>query len=522
MSAAFAPFGNPDGSRADLDEVIQGFINFPEAGAWGGLATSDDDRTVRVLVGRKGSGKTVYLRRLQASASLDRSVYADVIQQSLPTTEAVIQFCQWFPDHLLSERWVELWSRALLRSLVSHLLYNPTLRGIGSEVSANFLDEYKPVLAATHTPVSVYSQVMELVNGRDTAHQMARFLEHPSWAQLEFQLGEVLRTAPPMFLYVDSVDEEFAHAPIYWLRCQLGLFHQTMRFLRDQRLGGRLHIVITIRDIVLARVFRSEHGTRYRGEPHIRVLNWDRDAIQYFIQHKLQLLPKEFFVDSFDPRRPIESWLGVDEIYNRALDHHEPIADYLLRHTRLLPRDIVTMGNLLCESVRRRNALHADEPLDRAVRETVHKAAVLFGNEQLEICANEMASTLMPAHAVTRRFHDAFVANDVYIRTLADKLKQIISLIGCDRFSSSDLEVAREYSGDVLADTTLDPFSILWRNGLVGYVDDHDPKAPATFFSEGSMSDFNLPLGRNGYVFHPCVTESVGLRVRGPRPVSAC
>ncbi len=42
---------------------------------------------------------------------------------------------------------------------------------------------------------------------------------------------------------------------MYWRRCQKGLFYQTMRLLRDHRLGGRLHLVICIREIVMSSVY---------------------------------------------------------------------------------------------------------------------------------------------------------------------------------------------------------------------------------------------------------------------------
>jgi hypothetical protein len=51
------PFGNPDGSRAAIEEVLEGFVNFGSPLVWGGLAMRDDDRKARVIVGRKGSGK---------------------------------------------------------------------------------------------------------------------------------------------------------------------------------------------------------------------------------------------------------------------------------------------------------------------------------------------------------------------------------------------------------------------------------------------------------------------------------
>ena len=59
------PFGNPDGSRADIEDLISEFVDFGGDPAYGHLATRANDSMVRVIVGKLGAGKTVYLRRLQ-------------------------------------------------------------------------------------------------------------------------------------------------------------------------------------------------------------------------------------------------------------------------------------------------------------------------------------------------------------------------------------------------------------------------------------------------------------------------
>src|ERR1700758_3675913 len=122
------PFGNPDGSRADLDDLIRDFGDFGGNPAYGHLATKANDSMVRVIVGKLGAGKTVYLRRLQDYQSHQDSVYADVPQQSLPKTEVVVKACQWFSDRVLVEKWMQIWDRAIMRSLASHVLNRPELR----------------------------------------------------------------------------------------------------------------------------------------------------------------------------------------------------------------------------------------------------------------------------------------------------------------------------------------------------------------------------------------------------------
>jgi hypothetical protein len=122
MDVPHDPFGNPDGSRADLEDIIDGFVAFGGNPMWGGIATRADDRGVRVIVGRKGSGKTCYLRRLQVSTFEANSVFSAKIQQDLPTTEMIIQFCELFPGQTLTEAWMQLWRCAIIRSVASLLL----------------------------------------------------------------------------------------------------------------------------------------------------------------------------------------------------------------------------------------------------------------------------------------------------------------------------------------------------------------------------------------------------------------
>src|SRR6201987_6412554 len=122
------PFCNADGSRAALEDLISEFVDFGGDPAFGHLATRANDSMVRVIVGNLGAGKTVYLRRLQDFQSRQDSVYADVPQQGLPKTEVVVKACQWFSDRVLVGKRMQIWDRAIMRSLVSHLLRRPELR----------------------------------------------------------------------------------------------------------------------------------------------------------------------------------------------------------------------------------------------------------------------------------------------------------------------------------------------------------------------------------------------------------
>jgi hypothetical protein len=501
------PFGNPDGSRADIEDVISEFVDFGGDPAYGHLATRANDSMVRVIVGKLGAGKTVYLRRLQAFQALQDSVYADVPQQSLPKTEIVVKACQWFSDQVLVEKWMQIWDRAIMRSLASHLLRRPELRQQLRDDQADEIEQsYARLLDNFRRPRSIYSQVRDIINQRQTGYQLSAYLDDPLWDDLEDLLGEVVGQCKPIYFYLDAVDEEFGHAPMYWLKCQEGLFYQVMRLLRDHRLGGRLHIVVCIRDIVMSSVYRSEHAPRYYNEPHIRVLTWDRAPLLYLLQQKLQRLPPSLLM-----RRPpngpptIRDWLGVNGEWP-GRDGDGTIEDFLLSHTRLIPRDIVSLGNELNEEILRQKQAGSEGLPPTALQRVVQRCAKRFGDSQLAQCANQISSDLMPKNAALHNYSELFTSTQAYISGVREDLRSFVRMIGVDRFPRGDLEALQEVA-DLHFEKATDLASVLWQNGLLGYVDQTGRRR---FYSLGDVEEFHFPPDVDTYVLHPCLVHAIG------------
>ena len=514
---AKTPFGNPDGSRSDIHEVVSNFVTFEELKVSSGLGISPSDLSLRVIVGAKGSGKTVYLRRLQAAATANESVYADVVQQDLPSTSNIVKFCQCFSKLDLTEKWMQLWYCAIMRSLVTHLLHARQLSSYLSEEQREELLDYPPeIVPQRRREVSIYSQVTDIIHCYHTGHAYSKFFDHPAWAELTATINDIISTIPPIYFFIDSVDEEYASAPMYWLQCQKGLFFRAMRFLRDQHFGGRLHVIVCVRDHVLASVLRGEHQNRYRSEPHITTLGWEYASTEFFLKEKIQRLGGNFLLrEPKDEAPTIEHWLGCSFIENRGRRIREPIMQYLLRHTRLLPRDIVILGNSLSQiaAVAKRNG--QTEIPSQAIRQCVREVARSFGNEQLAICANHIASSGMPADAARMGYDDIYTGDTEYARGLADHLHSVIQLIGKDRFGADELELATLLSSELFGEES-DALSVLWQNRLLGYVE-HTPDGPReVFFSELNSDHFNLPLDMKEYLLHSCMVDCAGIRAVGP------
>ena len=501
------PFGNPDGSRADIEDVISEFVDFGGNPAYGHLATRANDSMVRVIVGKLGAGKTVYLRRLQDFQAHQDSVYADVPQQSLPKTEVIVKACQWFSDRVLVEKWMQIWERAITRSLASHLLRNPELRQQLRDEEAQELEQsYARLLDDVRRPRAIYGQLRDIINQRQTAHQLSTYLDDPLWDDLEDLLGEILSHCKPIYFYLDAVDEEFSHAPMYWLKCQEGLFLQVMRLLRDQKLGGRLHVVICIRDIVMSSVYRSEHAPRYYNEPHIRVLTWDRGSLLYLLGQKLRRLPPSLLMRRATSGSPtIRDWLGIDDDWAGPRGD-ETIEDYLLSHTRLIPRDIISLGNELSEEVLRQKQAGHKGLSAAAVQAVVQRCAKRFGDSQLAQCANQISSDLMPKNAALQEYSELFTSTQGYISGVQEDVRSFVRMIGVDQFSRTDLETLQEMA-DLHFENTTNLASVLWQNGLLGYVDESGRRR---FYSMSDVEQFHLPPDARTYTLHPCLAYAVG------------
>jgi hypothetical protein len=501
------PFGNPDGSRADIEDLISEFVDFGGNPAFGHLATRANDSMVRVIVGKLGAGKTVYLRRLQDFQAHQDSVYASPPQQSLPKTEVIVKACQWFSDRVLVEKWMQIWERAIMRSLASHLLRHPELRQqVRDEQAAEIEQSYGRLLGDFRRPRSIYSEVRDIINQQHNAHQLSAYLDDPLWDDLEDLLGEVLGQCKPIYFYLDAIDEEFSHAPMYWLKCQEGLFYQVMRLLRDHKLGGRLHVVVCIRDIVMSSVYRSEHAPRYYNEPHIRVLTWDRSSLLYLLDQKLRRLPASLLMRRGSSGPPtIHDWLGVNGGWPGP-NGDATIEDYLLSHTRLIPRDIISLGNELSEEVLRQKRAGLDGMPAAALQGVVQLCAKRFGDSQLAQCANQISSDLMPKGAALQDYSELFTSTQAYISGVQEDVRSFVRMMGVDRFSRGDLAALQEVA-DLHFETPTNLASVLWQNGLLGYVDEFGQRR---FYSMSDVEQFHFPPDVDAYVLHPCLMYAVG------------
>ncbi len=500
-------FGNPDGSRTEITNMMEEFIVFDKKYFSSGVATPNDMKT-RVIVGAKGSGKTVYLRRMQALLKSKPSVYVNEIEQELPSTDLVVKFGQSFSEAEITEKWMYVWKFAILRSVISNILKNEEWNQDVSDADKKLLKEYEEVMFPKYkVPKTIYAEARSILSQYYTKNTFNEFSAKPEWDELETIVGKILKTLPEIYFFIDSVDEEYAHAPMYWLRCQKGLFYRVMRLLRKNVYGNKLHVVISIRDNVMASVCESEHRTRYINESHVKILKWDYNTIKYFFESKIANLKDCYFIKE-NQEKVLFNWLGMDVLHNIYRDIDESLIQYILRHTRLLPRDIVIIGNSLAEIKR----MVSDSPnidISTIIRKKVGESAKTFGNELLQICANQINNNEMPKDAANKEYSEVYTSIKEYKESTSQKIKEVLLQFNTDKLTWEQIVALEEKAQHVIGENCK-LCDVLWQNGGLGYFEEGPNGVNEVFFNQ-EYPEFLLPKNKSWYLLRSCIIDAVGM-----------
>jgi hypothetical protein len=310
---------------------------------------------------------------------------------------------------------------------------------------------------------------------------------------------------------------------MYWMRAQKGLFYSVMQFLRDEKYGGKLHIIISIRDHVYSSILQSEHESRYpKDQNYITVLKWDSKSSIFLLEQKIKYLEEKYFL--LDKNKDAYNWVGIEHINNNVRNINELFINYLIRHTRAIPRDIVSIGNDICNFIVIAKEKRLDKhKIELTIKEIISDNAIKFADEQLTITSNHLTSNLMPSQAVElgidKMYTSVYTGDNEYLNLSGqykDKIIEIIKIINKDRFKFSDIKKAQKQAIKIFqTDTDLNVFDILWQNNLIGYSCDEDH---AIFYDEES-TDFTLPTNKENYVFHSILIDKLALTPIG-KPVN--
>lgn len=505
------PFGNPDGARANLQEIEYSFItDFP----FGVQISKCQDELLnkRVIVGAKGSGKTVYLRKIQSilkekQEDCRTGIYVDeVIDQNMNCTERVIAFCDFYQKTTLSEKWCRSWKAAILLTLAHKFLYDPKLVPYLSQEQKSEIEKtLKPINLKFQATFSVYQFMSSILTTQNTVNKMDKLINNMCWDHLYNQIKTILRTSPEIYIFLDAIDLEYEHAPMHWLNCQKGLFYALMAFLQDSIYGEKLHLIMSLRDNVFTSILRSEHSTKFSKESHIFSLDWDERNIKEFLKQKITKLSDCYFLALDEDNKDIVSWLGVEEIENEK-EEKEKVIDFIIRHTRNVPRDIINVCNELAK-LRAEVENSKDIIVGDWIRMVVLKESSSIGDELLTICAKNIKVNTIPRSVAQYELTEYYTSDEYYKESTFTKLHTILEKYKNDVITTQIIHLINEEAKNRF-NVEVHLSDILWQNGALGYLSDH---GKAIFYAQKFTGDTLLPQHKDQYILRSCILVRLGI-----------
>ena len=507
------PFGNTDGAQADPKDLVENFIDIvPPSAAVGSIG--ENFTSMRFIVGSKGSGKTHYLcvlreRIKEKNKSNPHSTFITEIENACSGTDFIIRFSGYYNFHFLNEKWTTVWTSAIYASVISALIHNNDLKTKLSDEDKVFFEESIKKLGLTcDCQMGIYDYFRQILYCFDSKNKFDSFINNNLWNMIRNRFYSVLRDLPPMYFFLDSIDEEYENAPVYWLRCQVGLFLAVYHMLSKEVIREKLHVVVCIRDQVYAAVRNSEHQTKISHESHILRLHWNKKSLKFFIERKIEKLKPCYFLKQ-PHRRTVSEWLGSDLIHNCVRDCDENLIDYIIRHTRLIPRDIIN----ICNSLSKIKVLLSEDPsinVDEEIRKRISICAREIGDELLIICSKQIVIDEMPANS--HLYSSAYTSVDEYRKGNFEVLRDVLSKIDSDSMTITDLKRIEDKVDSIFQKQT-NILDILWFNGVIGYVINDQ----VTFYMNHNSINTHLDHKYDEYVFRSCIIDSLNLDLKGLR-----
>ncbi len=366
---------------------------------------------------------------------------------------------------------------------------------------------------------SIYREFGRILQDHPTVTQLRALLGDKSWDHTYREFEQKMDTrARPLCFFLDMVEDNSARSPLYWLWCQKGLVSEVLRFSTNSMLADNLRIHVAIRDQTWSELKKRASPPTLEMHPRVRVLRWDAQFVMSFLGRKLRRLSDIYYMQDAagadDTKALVTAWLGSGVVNNRAREVDEDVTQYLLRHTRLIPRDIVTLGNLLATATVAARNREAVRLSDDEIRTAVAESARLSAAEELQWCGLEIVSTQLAESRSPVERREILPDEDAAIRATETLIQLLRSceqdVIPYDRFREFG-DAAREKFG---IHSRFGP--LLWRHGLVGW--GNHLEGPFCF-SLSSTTDLP-PEGKGKYVaLHPFLIDAVGVTPAGPVPV---
>jgi hypothetical protein len=494
-------FGAPDAAHPEPAETDDEQLSYM-AGAYIRVGPAHTARTrsaARVVYGRRGTGKSHRLKAMAAESIHRGGVATGPPDNDPPSTEFVKDITMRAGTDA-QDVWEALWTKAILLAGASQILSMHRGDRETQRLAATYrvlLDHPEQPRWSRRTP---YSMANWLLSRYQTPTAIRTFSKKIEWSTFEDELALCLDVFSPVSFFLDGIDEAEHKDPVGWMACQQGLLEAVTRLASISK-WRHLRTVVAMRESQVNVLISGNNGEKWKDSPFLEHLVWDGVDCRRFLEAKIDRLDPAWLTDP-KASDPMRRWLGVAEVRNEQLDVIEPAASYILRHTMLVPRDIVVMGNVISRELRRLMPDHSASSDSRqaAIRRGVHIAAQQVANTALGIAAVDMARA---AYAVVDSAPST--SGDTVQSTLRKRLIALLGRVGSERPSRAEVQgLIQDLDDEFGAGVGSETFASLWRLRVLG-VSTEDGKG-ASFYGWSAFDTDALPVA-DVYVFHACVID---------------
>lgn len=463
-------------------------------------------------MGRPGVGKTRWLLERRQHLAHDRAGVVTPVDYDLPSLTFVTRLAKELQgdQQQQTELWARVWRRAIVRAALAYLLREPDILPEDPETQDYVARVHAcgdTVGCAFRLRRSIFAEFETILKAHRSAGELNEHLYHAEWDEIEHCFVQlVCRSKRPLCFFLDTIDNESPENPLQWLWCQTGVLAQVLSYARTEGVGENLQIYVGIRDRTWQALRETLPPHVFALHPSVSEIEWTSAQLLEFLAERLSHLGPDFLLTepgkNAAPAERIEAWLGTPTVHNTVRDVDERVTTYILRHTRLIPRDVVTVGNLLSRQVAMARADRLDRVPDKQISRAVAESARLSGIEELRGCADE----LLMDHASNGNGRNGGALH------VQEALMNAVERCGTDVLEREELIAHMDGvvgGGKVVA-------TVLRRHGLIG----EGPTATGSFnFTPPALLGGARPLKAPWIALHPCLCAPLGLAARNQAPI---
>lgn len=532
--------GEPDGATEDLRAYIPvgKVIDF-----------NFSDLSTKVIVGRKGSGKSLCMRKFQEYAQNQSNIYAIDYKSRNPDLSGIIKFSVDMPDVERTNIWQQLWRNAIFISVATIICFcKPTktasMSFIPEDEINSFKKDFNPCLFGLEEVTHPYDIIEVLIERHVNHEQFLTYARSARTKNFESRIRLILDRCPKICFFLDALDEELRRAPALLIDVARALFYTAVHLAREPS-ANKLHVTVAIRDIIYSSVQTSEHADRYKNSQYISSLPWSKQLVREFAEKKIGMAINKARTNGahWAPKTgsTLYDLLGFKVIRNTRKQCHEDVLDYFIRHTNYVPRNVIRLGNRIFDELRQHGKI--DERLYKGV---VNEISQDLAEQLLKVSSAYLIAAyhgkdirylvevyegfeeVVKRHSLFKeeKLADMYRASQSILSDgFVEPIKNFIKFIGTDVFTRDCLRSAIDEFTSMKID---EPHNhqlnrlenILWAQGLLGYRENKGGSSEDIFYYFSGMGTLaTLPMDKKHYVFFPGLVQVCSLKIVRGVPV---